>query len=107
MAEKSAKQTLGRVVKETAMPDLTKRFSTQQLAQAITAKRTSMKLTLIDVSNALAISKPTLIKIEKGDTSVKLNNLLKVMEYLGLSFSLVSDGITSNNSLAEVNDDWF
>jgi len=61
------KQTLGRVVKSTNMPDLTKSFSPEQLAEAITAKRTGMKLTLVDVSIALSLSKPTLIKIEKGD----------------------------------------
>jgi len=68
----SIKQTLGRVVKSTNMPDLTKSFSPEQLAEAITAKRTGMKLTLVDVSAVISLSKPTLIKIEKGNTKVKL-----------------------------------
>ncbi|WP_210725525.1 helix-turn-helix domain-containing protein [Candidatus Colwellia aromaticivorans] len=90
------------------MPDITKNFSPKQLAEAITAKRTGMKLTLVDVSEALSISKPTLIKIEKGDTSVKLANLLKVMEYLGLSFSIVSDDLIPNSTTTGVNDDeWY
>ncbi|MDN7125927.1 helix-turn-helix domain-containing protein [Pseudidiomarina sp. 1APR75-33.1] len=67
--------------------DLSERFSPKQLAAAITAKRTSMKLKLTDVAEALTLSKPTLVKIEKGDTNVKLATVLKVMEYLGLSFS--------------------
>jgi hypothetical protein len=45
--------------------------------------RTGMKLTLVDVLKALLLSKPTLIKIEK-----LLAKLLKVMEYLSLSFSI-------------------
>ncbi len=74
----SIKQTLGRVVKSTNMPDLTKSFSPEQLAEAITAKRTGMKLTLVDVSEALSLSKPTLIKIEKGKKlpEVWLTNLI-------------------------------
>jgi len=104
----SIKQTLGRVVKSTNMPDLTKSFSPKQLAGAITAKRTGMKLTLVDVSEAISISKPTLIKIEKGDTSVKLVNILKVMEYLGLSFSIVSDDLAQNSDTTGVSDDeWY
>lgn len=104
----SMKKTLGRVVKSTEMPDLTKSFSPQQLAKAITAKRTGMKLTLVDVSEALSLSKPTLIKIEKGDTNVKLANTLKVMEYLGLSFSIISDEHTKNNKITgESDDQWY
>jgi len=104
----SINKTLGRVVKRTNMPDLTKIFSPAQLAKAITAKRTGMKLSLVDVSKALSLSKPTLIKIEKGDTTVKLANILKVMEYLGLSFSIISDEHTKNNNTTGASDDqWY
>lgn len=88
------------------MPDLSKRFTPTQLAGAITAKRTGLKLSLVDVSEALSISKPTLVKIEKGDTNVRLTNLLKVMEYLGLSFSLLSDDATSKEE-TRVSNDWY
>ena len=96
----------GKAVKATAMPNLSERFTPTQLAEAITAKRTGMKLSLVDVSEALSISKPTLVKIEKGNTNVKLTNLLKVMEYLGLSFSLLCDDATSKEG-TEVSDDWY
>jgi len=67
-----------------------------------------MKLTLVDVSQALNISKPTLIKIEKGDVNVQFFNVLKVMEYLGLSFSLVSDDESHHNNNEEVSDEqWY
>jgi DNA-binding XRE family transcriptional regulator len=60
----------------------------------------------MDVSNALVLSKPTLIKIEKGDPNVKFANVLKVMEYLGLSFSIISDQQTLNYN--GVNDEqWY
>ena len=96
----------GKAVKATAMPNLSERFTPTQLAEAITAKRTGMKLSLVDVSEALSISKPTLVKIEKGNTNVKLTNLLKVMEYLGLSFSRLRDEATSKEG-TEVSDDWY
>lgn len=102
------KQTSGKAVKSTKMPDLTERFSPKQLAEAITAKRTSMKLKLTDVAEALTLSKPTLVKIEKGDTNVKLATVLKVMEYLGLSFSIISDEITTNRASEKTTDDeWY
>jgi len=108
MDKKPVKQALGRVVKSTEMPDLTKSFSPEQLAAAITAKRTGMKLKLVDVADALSISKPTLIKIEKGDTNVKVVNLLKVMEYLGLSFSIISDEPKPSNETTGANDgEWY
>lgn len=91
MTSKQARPSLGRVVKPTAMPDLSDRFSMRQLGAAITAKRTGMKLKLTDVSKALSLSKPTLVKIEKGDPNVNFVNVLRVMELLGLSFSIISD----------------
>lgn len=107
MNPKSTKQTLGRVVKSTEMPDLARDFSPEQLAKAITAKRTGMKLTLVDVAAALSISKPTLVKIEKGDTNVKLTNILKVMEYLGLTFSIISDQPSTTHTGEISDDEWY
>lgn len=108
MNNKPIRKAMGRVVKRTDMPDLSKSFSTTQLAQAITAKRTGLKIKLVDLAEILSISKPTLIKIERGDTSVKLANILKVMEYLGLSFSIISDDLTQSNNMSGVSeDDWY
>jgi transcriptional regulator with XRE-family HTH domain len=108
MSEKTKKKALGRAVKPTHMPDLNKRFSSKQLAQAIMAKRTAMKLSLVDVSKALSISKPTLIKIEKGDINVSFANILKVLEFLGLSLTIISDDINHQSHVTGANDDpWF
>ncbi|EDY86139.1 Helix-turn-helix domain protein [gamma proteobacterium HTCC5015] len=101
------KQTLGRVVKSTEMPDLCQDFSSVQLGKAITAKRTGMQLKLTDVASTLSISKPTLVKIEKGDPRVTFSNLLKVMEYLGLSFQLIADDILPPSPSSGADDDWF
>ncbi|MFT6249363.1 MAG: transcriptional regulator with XRE-family HTH domain [Cognaticolwellia sp.] len=108
MNNKPIKKALGRAVKPTIMPDLTKRFTSIQLAKAIMAKRTAMKLSLIDVSKALSISKPTLIKIEKGQTNVSFANILKVLELLGLSFTIISDDINHYNDFTGKTDDpWY
>lgn len=96
------------MVKKTDMPDLTLDFSSEQLAKAITAKRTGMKLKLVDVAEALHISKPTLVKIEKGDTNVKLALVLQVMEFLGLTFNIVSDSTPSPSQTDGASDDgWY
>lgn len=100
------KNRTGKAVKATPMPNLSERFTPTQLAEAITAKRTGMKLSLVEVSKALSISKPTLVKIEKGDPNVKLKTLLTVMEYLGLSFHILSDDMPLREE-KELNDDWY
>jgi transcriptional regulator with XRE-family HTH domain len=51
-------------------------------------------LRLVDVAKALSISKQTLVKLEKGDINVNFVKLLQVMEYLGLSFSIETDGFS-------------
>ena len=103
------KSSSGKAVKPTDMPDLTEMFSPVQLAQAITAKRTGMKLRLVDVAEALSISKQTLVKIEKGETKVNFINLLRVMEYLGLAFQVVTDEFPSTMSQpsGEHSGEWF
>ena len=97
----------GKSVKPSPMPDLSKSFSPQLLAKAISAKRTGLKLSLEDVVKVLSISKPTLVKIEKGDTNVKLATLLLVMEYLGLSFSLISDETADHKGNGDDHDEWY
>lgn len=102
------KHATGRAVKLTPMPDLSKAFSSIQLAQTITAKRTGLKLSLVDVSQALSLSKPTLIKIEKGDSNVKFANILKVMEFIGVSFTIISDEPEQGNHIVgERDEQWY
>jgi transcriptional regulator with XRE-family HTH domain len=90
------------------MPDLSQVFSPQQLAEAITSKRTNLGLRLVDVAANIGISKHTLVKIEKGDTRVSLKNLLLVMEYLGLTFAIRTDEPSLSNLAQErCDEDWF
>ena len=92
------------------MPDLSARFSTVLLGEAITAKRTGMKLRIVDVAAALSLSKQTIVKIEKGDDKVNFNNILKVMEFLGLTFMIRSDSLQLNtepDDSGDLDDEWF
>ena len=100
----------GKAVKPTAMPDLSARFSTVLLGEAITAKRTGMKLRIVDVAAALSLSKQTIVKIEKGDDKVNFNNILKVMEFLGLTFMIRSDVLQLTiepKDNGDHDDEWF
>lgn len=110
MGNASQPKTSGKAVKATAMPDLSVRFSTVLLGEAITAKRTGMKLRIVDVASALSLSKQTIVKIEKGDDKVNFNNILKVMEFLGLTFKINSDDLlikTKPVDNGELDDEWF
>ncbi|NRA55487.1 MAG: helix-turn-helix domain-containing protein [Gammaproteobacteria bacterium] len=92
------------------MPDLSTKFSPNLLALAITAKRTGMRLRIVDVAKALTISKQTIIKIEKGDPKVNFINVLRVMELLGLSFDITTDESQlkpADQQLGEHDDQWF
>ena len=103
-------KTTGKAVKPTVMPDLSARFSTVLLGEAITAKRTGMKLRIVDVAAALSLSKQTIVKIEKGDDKVNFNNILKVMEFLGLTFMIRSDVLqltTEPKDNGDHDDEWF
>ena len=110
METPSQPKTSGKAVKATAMPDLSDRFSTVLLGKAITAKRTGMKLRIVDVAAALSLSKQTIVKIEKGDDKVNFNNILKVMEFLGLNFMIRSDVLelhTDRVKNGDLDDEWF
>ena len=110
METPSQPKTSGKAVKATAMPDLSARFSTVLLGEAITAKRTGMKLRIVDVAAALSLSKQTIVKIEKGDDKVNFNNILKVVEFLGLNFMIRSDVLelhTDRVKNGDLDDEWF
>lgn len=105
--QQSKPRSQGKVVKAATMPDLTARFSTLLLADAIKAKRTRMQLRIIDVAEALSLSRQTIIKIEKGDAKVNFINVLRVMEFLGLSFRITTDIDCLNAPAEDSNNDWF
>jgi transcriptional regulator with XRE-family HTH domain len=97
------KKTKGKVVAPTPLPDLTDPFSPSQLGIAIKSQRTNLQLRIIDVAKKCQLSKDTILKIEKGDSTVSLKNILKVAYLLGVSFSIQTD--TSNNRKND-NNDW-
>ena len=69
-----------------------------------------MKLRIVDVAAALSLSKQTIVKIEKGDDKVNFNNILKVMEFLGLNFMIRSDVLelhTDRVKNGDLDDEWF
>ena len=110
MEKTSRSKTPGKAVKATVMPDVSARFSTVSLGEAITAQRTGMKLRIVDVAAALSLSKQTIVKIEKGDDKVNFNNILKVMEFLGLNFMIRSDVLelhTDRVKNGDLDDEWF
>ncbi|MCF4176870.1 helix-turn-helix domain-containing protein [Vibrio vulnificus] len=79
----------GKMVKAQPMPDLNTEFSMETLGAAIRSKRTDRGWRIDDLASKANLSRRTIMKIEKGDTSVTFANVLILMDILGLSLRLI------------------
>lgn len=79
----------GKMVKAQPMPDLNTEFSMEALGSAIRSKRTDKGWRIDDSALKANLSRRTVMKVEKGDTSVTFANILVLMDILGLSLRLV------------------
>lgn len=77
------------MVKAQPMPDLNTEFSMEALGSAIRSKRTDKGWRIDDLALKANLSRRTVMKVEKGDTSVTFANILVLMDILGLSLRLV------------------
>lgn len=77
------------MVKPQPMPDLNTEFSMEALGSAIRSKRTDKGWRIDDLALKANLSRRTVMKVEKGDTSVTFANILVLMDILGLSLRLV------------------
>ncbi|AIS58263.1 helix-turn-helix domain-containing protein (plasmid) [Vibrio coralliilyticus] len=79
----------GKRVKAQPMPDLNTEFSMETLGSAIRSKRTDRGWRIDDLASKAHLSRRTVMKVEKGDTSVTFANVLVLMDLLGLSLRLI------------------
>ncbi|HHX8436991.1 TPA: helix-turn-helix domain-containing protein [Vibrio diabolicus] len=79
----------GKMVKAQPMPDLNTEFSMETLGSAIRSKRTARGWRIDDLASRANLSRKTVMKVEKGDTSVTFANVLVLMDILGLSLRLI------------------
>ena len=79
----------GKMVKAQPMPDLNTEFSMEALGSAIRSKRTDKGWRIDDLALKANLSRRTVMKVEKGDTSVTFANIFVLMDILGLSLRLV------------------
>ncbi|WP_193002708.1 helix-turn-helix domain-containing protein [Vibrio litoralis] len=79
----------GKMVKAQPMPDLNTEFSMEALGNAIRSKRTVKGWRIDDLASKANLSRRTVMKVEKGDTSVTFANVLILMDILGLSLRLI------------------
>ena len=77
------------MVKAQPMPDLNTEFSMEALGNAIRSKRTVKGWRIDDLASKANLSRRTVMKVEKGDTSVTFANVLILMDILGLSLRLI------------------
>lgn len=83
-------------------PDLSAAFSAKLLGKAIKARRTQSQLRLEDAAALCGVAKQTLLNIEHGHETIKLNSLLRICEGLGIKLGIQPWAQKSS----EVNDEW-
>ncbi|MCU8164609.1 helix-turn-helix domain-containing protein [Vibrio vulnificus] len=107
----------GKMVKAQPMPDLNTEFSTVTLGSAIRSKRTDRGWRIDDLASKANLSRRTVMKVEKGDTSVTFANVLILMDILGLSLRLIDVNLfvrphsqipsQAENSVRSNEDGWY
>ncbi|MCE7626428.1 helix-turn-helix domain-containing protein [Vibrio cincinnatiensis] len=107
----------GKMVKARPMPDLNTEFSMETLGSAIRSKRTDRGWRIDDLASKANLSRRTIMKVEKGDSSVTFANVIVLMDILGLSLRLIDlnlfvrphSQITSQteNSVRSNEDGWY
>ena len=85
-----------------ATPDLRQPFSAALLGKAIKARRTQSNLRLSDAAALCGVAKQTLLNIEHGLATIKLESLLKICAGLGVNLSVLSWDVMEGDET----DDW-
>jgi len=60
----------------------------KKIAQLLKKRRTSLKLTQQTLSDISNISTPIISSLENGTSNISLNNLLEILDVLGLEMQL-------------------
>lgn len=79
---------MGKKIKVIETPDLTQPFSVELLGQAVKARRTQSQLKIEDAATLCGVAKQTLLDLEHGKASIKLESILKICFGLGLSLAI-------------------
>ena len=69
-------------------PSLSGPLTPEKLGQAVRARRTQTGLRLEDAAALCGVAKHTLMKIEHGSSTSKLESILQVLKGLGISISI-------------------
>lgn len=88
-------------VKKHITPNLNQEFSANTLGNAIKAKRSQANLRLEDAASLCGVAKQTLMNIEHGKTTVKLDSILRICRNLGIKL-FIQPWIESS----EQDDEW-
>jgi len=80
---------MSKVLKIVETPNLKAAFSSDLLGKAIQAKRTQSHLRLEDAASLCGVAKQTLMKIEHGHKSVRLDSVLHVCNGLGIKLQIL------------------
>lgn len=90
---------MARQVKALPTPPLSNPLTAELLGQAIKARRTQSGLRLEDAAALCGVAKQTLMKIEHGSPTARLDSILQVCAGLGVKLAIQPWNM-------EVSDDW-
>ena len=88
-------------IKPLPTPNLNANLSSEQLGQAIRAKRTQSKLRLEDAAALCGVSKQTLTNVERGEGTSQMSLILQICSGLGIQLRILPWFDEQ-----EVSDDW-
>lgn len=93
---------MAKKIKSLGTPDLNQPVTAELLGLAIKARRTQSNLRLEDAASLCGVAKQTLQRIEHGETSTQLGNVLRICTGLGIKL-MISPWKNEN----ENNDEWY
>lgn len=76
---------MGKRIKKLPTPDLSQPLRAKLLGEAIKARRTQSNLRLEDAAALCGVAKQTLLRIEHGQDTSQLGNVLQICESLGIT----------------------
>lgn len=85
---------MARSIAFSAAPAVQRITSNVQLGAAIRAQRRSQRLRIDDAAALCGVATDVLSRLERGQGTVRLDSLLKVMDGLGLTFVLAPKGLS-------------
>jgi transcriptional regulator with XRE-family HTH domain len=89
---------MGKQATQSAMPDTNLILDPVNLGKLIKAKRTAMKMKLVDCASLCNVAINTLSRIENGNPNSTLGATFSILKGLGIKLSYVQSSVNLSNN---------